>query len=42
VTDETAKVLVDYGGFQCECRGKILVKGKGEMVTYLVKPKNEI
>jgi hypothetical protein len=32
-------ILRDYD-FPGECRGKIYVKGKGEMVTYLVRPKN--
>jgi len=32
---------MDFGGYSCECRGKIQVKGKGEMVTYFVKPKHE-
>ena len=40
VPEETKNILTEYG-YQCECRGKISVKGKGEMVTYVVKPKNE-
>lgn len=42
VPEETAEILMDFGGYQCECRGQIQVKGKGEMLTYLVKPKHEI
>ena len=40
VPQETKEILENYG-YACECRGKINVKGKGEMVTYVVKPKNE-
>lgn len=41
VPEEPRNILVDYG-YPCECRGKIFVKGKGEMITYVVKPKNEL
>ena len=41
VPEETMLILTEYG-YNCECRGKIYVKGKGDMVTYVVKPKNEI
>lgn len=41
VPEETMSILTEYG-YNCECRGKIHVKGKGEMITYVVKPKNEI
>lgn len=41
VPEETRNILVEYG-YPCECRGKIFVKGKGEMVTYVVRPKNEL
>ena len=41
VPEETRNILVEYG-YPCECRGKIYVKGKGDMVTYVVRPKNEI
>ncbi len=38
--EETSNILVDYG-YACECRGTIHVKGKGQMVTYFVKPRFE-
>lgn len=41
VPEETKNILEEHG-YSCECRGNIYVKGKGEMVTYVVKPKNEI
>jgi class 3 adenylate cyclase len=41
VPEETKDILSDYG-YLCECRGKIYVKGKGEMVTYIVKSKHDI
>lgn len=40
VPEETKVILENYG-YICDCRGKIHVKGKGEMMTYLVRPKNE-
>jgi hypothetical protein len=40
VPEETKEILENYG-YTCDCRGKINVKGKGEMVTYVVKPKHE-
>ena len=38
--EDTKEILLEYG-YQCDCRGKIKVKGKGEMITYVVKPKHE-
>ncbi|UXI19621.1 hypothetical protein NH340_JMT05564 [Sarcoptes scabiei] len=32
----TAKLLMEHG-YECECRGKIHVKGKGELETYFIK-----
>ena len=34
VTEEVAKMLKD-SGIKVECRGPIMVKGKGKLVTYL-------
>lgn len=36
VTSNTAKVLME-NGYECECRGNIYVKGKGELETYFIK-----
>lgn len=36
VTEDTAKKLMDCG-YDCECRGKIYVKGKGQLTTYFVR-----
>ncbi|XP_076358404.1 adenylate cyclase type 2-like [Tachypleus tridentatus] len=36
VTEETARILLDCG-YECECRGLVKVKGKGNLTTYLVK-----
>ncbi|XP_076333991.1 adenylate cyclase type 2-like isoform X2 [Tachypleus tridentatus] len=36
VTEETTRVLVDCG-YECECRGLVKVKGKGNLTTFLVK-----
>ncbi|CAF2043599.1 unnamed protein product [Rotaria magnacalcarata] len=38
VPEETQKVLFEHG-YPCECRGSIYVKGKGNMTTYLVRPR---
>ncbi|CAF0966600.1 unnamed protein product [Adineta ricciae] len=38
VPEETQKVLFEHG-YPCECRGPIYVKGKGNMTTYLVRPR---
>ncbi|CAF3997422.1 unnamed protein product [Rotaria sp. Silwood2] len=38
VPEETQKVLFE-NGYPCECRGPIFVKGKGNMTTYLVRPR---
>lgn len=38
VPEETQKVLFEHG-YPCECRGPIFVKGKGNMTTYLVRPR---
>ncbi|CAF3639373.1 unnamed protein product [Rotaria sp. Silwood1] len=38
VPEETEKVLFE-NGYPCECRGPIFVKGKGNMTTYLVRPR---
>ena len=40
VPEETRNILIDYG-YDCECRGDIYVKGKGQMVTYFVKSRND-
>lgn len=36
VTEDTAKTLMNYN-YDCECRGTIYVKGKGNLTTYFVK-----
>ncbi|RNA40559.1 adenylate cyclase type 2 [Brachionus plicatilis] len=41
VPEQPKQILEEYG-YPCDCRGKIFVKGKGEMVTYVVKPKNDL
>ena len=38
VNEETKNILENFG-YPCESRGKIYVKGKGEMITYVVKQK---
>ncbi|CAF3038638.1 unnamed protein product [Rotaria socialis] len=38
VPEETQRVLFEHG-YPCECRGPIYVKGKGNMTTYLVRPR---
>ncbi len=38
VPEETQKALFEHG-YPCECRGPIYVKGKGNMTTYLVRPR---
>ncbi len=38
VPEETQRVLFE-NGYPCECRGPIFVKGKGNMTTYLVRPR---
>jgi hypothetical protein len=38
VNEETKNILENFG-YPCESRGKINVKGKGEMITYVVKQK---
>jgi hypothetical protein len=38
VPEETQRVLFELG-YPCECRGPIFVKGKGNMTTYLVRPR---
>lgn len=38
VPEETQRVLFE-NGYPCECRGPIYVKGKGNMTTYLVRPR---
>ncbi|KHN79604.1 Adenylate cyclase type 5 [Toxocara canis] len=40
VTEETRKIL-EGEGFECECRGVIKVKGKGDMTTYFIKVPEE-
>ena len=35
VTEDTARVLME-AGIECESRGRIHVKGKGELNTYFV------
>ncbi|XP_054714099.1 adenylate cyclase type 2-like [Uloborus diversus] len=36
VTEDTAKTLMEHN-YECECRGTIYVKGKGNLTTYFVK-----
>ncbi|XP_017843837.2 adenylate cyclase type 2 isoform X2 [Drosophila busckii] len=36
-TENTAKILMASGHYDCECRGLTYVKGKGNLVTYFVK-----
>ncbi|XP_015924695.1 adenylate cyclase type 2 [Parasteatoda tepidariorum] len=36
VTEDTARLLMEHN-YECECRGKIYVKGKGNLTTYFVK-----
>ncbi|CAL1280436.1 unnamed protein product [Larinioides sclopetarius] len=36
VTEDTAKILMEQN-YDCECRGTIYVKGKGNLTTYFVK-----
>ncbi|GIZ02922.1 adenylate cyclase type 2, partial [Caerostris extrusa] len=36
VTEDTAKILMEHN-YECECRGAIYVKGKGNLTTYFVK-----
>ncbi|PRD33181.1 UNVERIFIED_CONTAM: Ac76E [Trichonephila clavipes] len=36
VTEDTAKILMEHN-YECECRGTIYVKGKGNLTTYFVK-----
>ncbi|KAF8774681.1 Adenylate cyclase type 2 like protein [Argiope bruennichi] len=36
VTEDTAKILMEHN-YDCECRGTIYVKGKGNLTTYFVK-----
>lgn len=38
VPEETQRILFE-NGYPCECRGPIFVKGKGNMTTYLVRPR---
>lgn len=35
VTAATAKLLME-NNYECECRGRIYVKGKGELETYFI------
>ncbi|XP_015790697.1 adenylate cyclase type 2 [Tetranychus urticae] len=37
VTESVANILMQCSTLELECRGPVLIKGKGEMVTYLVK-----
>lgn len=37
VTHTVANVLMKCSQLELECRGPVMIKGKGEMVTYLVK-----
>jgi hypothetical protein len=39
LTAETAMILQRHG-FETECRGPIVVKGKGEMTTYFLVDEN--
>ncbi|GFQ93658.1 adenylate cyclase type 2 [Trichonephila clavata] len=36
VTEDTAQILMEHN-YECECRGTIYVKGKGNLTTYFVK-----
>ncbi|VDN57977.1 unnamed protein product [Dracunculus medinensis] len=40
VTEETKKIL-EQEGMECECRGVIKIKGKGDMRTYFLKVSDE-
>ena len=35
VPGDTMSILTEYG-YNCECRGKIFVKGKGDMLAWLL------
>ncbi|XP_067124344.1 adenylate cyclase type 2-like [Centruroides vittatus] len=37
VTQKVAEILMKEGNYPCECRGEIYVKGKGQIVTFIVK-----
>lgn len=37
ITEEVADVLRDKPEYNLECRGEIQVKGKGKMITYLLR-----
>lgn len=39
IPEETKNILIEYG-YECESRGNIYVKGKGDMSTYFVKQKS--
>ena len=37
ITKNNAEILIEEG-FNCEYKGNTMLKGKGEVVTYLVHP----
>ncbi|CAF0857910.1 unnamed protein product, partial [Didymodactylos carnosus] len=41
VPEETQRILFEHG-YACECRGPIFVKGKGNMTTYLIRPRGYV
>lgn len=41
MTEDTAKVLIE-NGYDCQCRGSIYVKGKGNLTTYFLVEKLEL
>lgn len=37
ITEDVANVLKNKADYHLECRGEIQVKGKGKMITYLLR-----
>jgi class 3 adenylate cyclase len=41
ITEEVARILIDLNLFDIHCRGIVEIKGKGELVTYLINCEDE-
>jgi len=42
ITESMAQILMDCNLFNLYCRGSINIKGKGNVVTYLIDAENEL
>ena len=41
MSNDTYRALCEQGSYKTTCRGEVLIKGKGQMVTYWLEDRDE-